>query len=315
MDLSSRLSAVWREHARSFGALARRTWIKSEQDEVLTRAAAIAFYAMMAIVPFLGVLVILSVQLLPDLTGRSPAAVGVGRMTVGHFEAFLKVIFAPEAYDVVKDQITRLQSEPPIAWVSLGLVLTIWLASSPFVVVGDALNRIHGVVESRPLWKVRLIALGMTVLQAAILFVSVLAIVLSPQVGAWLGLSPLMAFVSAVSQWIVTAGVLLLNFSLVYRFGPDCPRPWRWVTRGSIAGTVAFVVETFLFRIYVQDFAHYDRTYGSLGGVMVLLFWFWMSSVILLWSAEINQVIEEANVREDSAASFHTGAAASILAR
>jgi membrane protein len=89
--------------------------------------------------------------------------------------------------------------------------------------------------------------------------------------------------------------MVLLSFALSLYVGPDADQRWEWITPGSLAGSVLFMGVTLLFRVYVQHFANYDKTYGPLGGVMVLLFWFWISSLVLLGAAQVNKIIEEAS--------------------
>ena len=89
--------------------------------------------------------------------------------------------------------------------------------------------------------------------------------------------------------------MVLFSFALTFYVGADAQQSWEWLTPGSLLGTLVFLAFTFVFRIYVQNFASYDKTYGSLGGVMVLLLWFWVSSVVLLAAGQMNKVIENAS--------------------
>jgi membrane protein len=278
----------------SLRELAYRTWKKIDEHEILTRAAAVSYYAMLALVPFLGLVLTITVQLLPDVTGHAGRAVGIGNLTVDRLDATLKTMFPKEAYLVVKDQIARMQKESHPGLISVGLAITIWLASSVFLAVIDAMNRIYGVVETRPFWKLRLTAVFMTVVQAVILVGSLLVIVAWPQIVTWLGLSEPAAMLATVVQWLVVTIMVLLSFALTFYVGPDADQRWEWITPGSLAGSIVFLAETFAFRAYVQNFANYNKTYGSLGGVMILLLWFWLSSVVLLTAAQVNKIIEDA---------------------
>ena len=275
--------------------LAFRTWNKIFENEIFTRAAAVAFYAMLALVPFLGLILTLAVQLLPDVTGGSGKPVGVGNLTVGQLDSTLKSIFPEEAYGVVKDQIARLQKDTHVGLISIGLAITIWLASSLFVAVIDAMNRIYGVTETRPFWKLHLTAIVMTLIQAVILIGSLLVIVAWPQIVRWMGLSAPAAILAEIVQWMVVALMVLASFALTFYVGPDADQRWEWITPGSLMGSLVFLIETFGFRVYVQNFANYNQTYGSLGGVMVLLFWFWLSSVVVLTAGQVNKIIEDAS--------------------
>jgi membrane protein len=279
----------------SFRELITRTWEKIDENEIMTRAAAVAFYAMLTLVPFLALIMTLAIELLPDLTGPSGAAIGFGTMTVGELRETLQNFFPSEAYRVVEDQITRIQKQPKAGLISVSLVVILWLASSLFLAIIDAMNRIYRVAETRPFWKLRLKALAMTIVQAIILVGSLLAIVAWPEVVAAVGLSRPAAMLALVVQWLVVVVMVLLSFALSFYVGPDSDQRWEWITPGSVSGTAAFLVVSYGFRQYVQNFANYDRTYGSLGGVMVLLFWFWISSLVLLTAAQVNKLIEDAS--------------------
>jgi membrane protein len=278
--------------------LAARSWCKVNEHEILTRAAAVSFYAMLACVPFLALVLTVLVQLLPDITGQTPAE-GVNHMTVEELRATLRHLFPREAYAVAEDQIGRLQDQmrrrPPIALLAGSVAMTLWLASSLYTAIIDAMNRIYGVTETRSFVRIRLTAMVMTIIQACILLGSLIAIVAGPEILAWFGFPSGTIVVAAALQWVVIVVMVLLSFALTFYIGPDADQKWEWVTPGSIAGSVVFLMFSFLFRLYVQHFANYNKTYGSLGGVMVLLFWFWVSSLVLLAAGQMNKVIEDAS--------------------
>src|SRR5262249_12842115 len=124
---------------------------------------------------------------------------------------------------------------------------------------------------------------------------SLVAIVAGPEILSLLGLGGASALWVELIKWPIIAVMILLSFALTIYVGPDAETRWEWITPGSLAGTVAFLAFTGLFRAYVQHFGSYNKTYGSLGGVMVLLFWFWVSSLVLLTAAQMNKVIEAAS--------------------
>ncbi|MDR3634418.1 MAG: YihY/virulence factor BrkB family protein [Isosphaeraceae bacterium] len=279
----------------SLRELAIRTWRKANENEVMTRAAAVSFYAMLALVPLLGLVVTLAAQLLPDLTDRTGRTRGVGDLTVAELESTLRAIFPRDAYSVIESQIVRLQQQPPFGLISLGLVVTLWLASSLYVAVMDAMNRIYGVHETRSWLKIRLMAIGMTVSQAVILIGSLVLIITWPHVISGMGLGRPAALLATLIQYLGVTFIVLMSFALTFYVGPDAEQQWEWITPGSVIGAIIFLAVSLLFRVYVQNVAHYDRTYGSLGGVMVLLFWFWISSLVLLVAGQINKIVEDAS--------------------
>jgi membrane protein len=275
--------------------LAVRTWAKVNENEILTRAAAVAFYAMMALVPFLAVVLTITIELLPDLEGPSGVKIAFANMTVGELRQTLHSFFPPEASAVIEGQVTRIQRQRPGGLVSVGLAVTLWLASSLFIAIIDAMDRIYGVTETRSFFKQRLTALVMTIVEAVILVGSLLAIVAWPELVTMMGMSPPAAALATAGQWVAVAVMVLFSFALCFFVGPDANQRWEWITPGSLAGTFAFLLINLGFRVYVQRFARYDQAYGSLGGVMMLMFWFWLSSLVLLTAGQVNKLIEDAS--------------------
>ncbi len=274
--------------------LVARTWRKMNEHEIMTRASAVSFYAMLAVVPFLAIILTIAVGLLPDLTGFTGAK-GVGDRTVVTLEATLRGFFPKDAYAIVADQITRIQKEPPVGLLSLGLIISLWTSSSLFLAIIDALNRIDGVIESRSFLKLRLVGVIMTIFQATILVGSLVLILAWPPILRWMGLSAGVAAIATAIQWAVLFVMVLISFGLTFYVGPDAESRWEWITPGSLIGTACFLLASLGFRVYIQNWTNYNKTYGSLGGVMVLLFWFWISSTVLLTAAQMNKVIEDAS--------------------
>ncbi|MEO6808574.1 MAG: YihY/virulence factor BrkB family protein [Isosphaeraceae bacterium] len=271
-----------------------RTWKKINENEIMTRASAVSFYAMLACVPFMALILTVTVQMLPNpVTGEK----GAGNLTVDQLHSTLRGLVPEEGYQVIDkvmaDQIDRIQKQPPLILLTVGLAITVWLASSLFMAVIDAMNRVYGVEESRPFWKLRLTAIVMTLIQAVILVGSLVAIVAWPVILHWMGLSSGGAIVATAVRWVVIYLMVLLSFALTFFVGPDADQSWEWITPGSLIGTLVFLLGSLGFALYVQNFGNYDKTYGSLGGVMILLFWFWVSSLILLTAGQVNKIIEE----------------------
>lgn len=263
------------------------------EHEIWTRASAIAFSGMMAAVPFLAMLLTICVHLLPDIRpGQSGDAVNA--LTVDWLTHFLKSMFPADAYAIIAEQIARIQQQPPVAWISISVAITMWCASGVFMGIIDALNHIYGVKETRPYWRLRLRAMGMTLVQIAIVLTALLAIIFWPQAATYLGLDMGKWWFSEGVTWLIIVLVVLTSFALSFHIGPDAKQAHRWITPGSIIGTLFFMATCYGVKRYVAEFAHYDRVYGSLGGVMTLLLWFYISSLVLLLAAEINRIIDYA---------------------
>jgi membrane protein len=278
----------------SLRQLAVEMWKRMVAHDAMTWAAAVAFYAMFATVPFLAIVLVTVILRLPDLSGAGRRTTGLGNLTVDQLDTTLKSLFPNEAYILVRDQIAHIQGEPPLALLSLGVVIALWSASNLFLVVIDALNRTYGVKETRSYVKLRLTAMAMTLLQAACLLGSLVAIVAWPQILRLLGMEPhgVVAWVATVVRWSAVFLMVLLSFALTFYVGPDNRHRWAWITPGSLTGTIAFLAFCVLFRLYVQNFGSYNKSLGALGAVMVLLFWFWVVALVLLGAAEMDRTIE-----------------------
>jgi membrane protein len=271
------------------GELLRLAWQFVFEHEVITRASAIAFSGMMAAVPFLAMLITIVVQFLPDM-GPTNAGGGIGALSLEQLEEALKQMFPEGAYQIITDQIARIQSQPPAAIISISVAITLWCASSVYRGIIDAINRVYGVVEARPYWKVWLLSMVMTVVQMAIVIAALVAIILWPSLAGYFGLDTSSWLWGTGVRFLVAFGVVMISFALIFHMGPDVPQRHRWVTPGSIVGTLLFLLTCYGVKLYVSNFVEYDKMYGSLGGVMTLLLWFYLSSLVLLLAAEINRI-------------------------
>jgi len=289
-------------NGHSVRQLAVRAWERMEEHDAMTWAAAIAFYAMFATVPLLGLFLVVTVLQLPDLSGASGRTTGLGNLTVDQLDATLSSLFPREAYVLVRDQIARIQGEPPVGLISLGVAVALWTATSLSLTIIDALNRAYGAEETRSFVRLRLTALALTLLQGTVLVGSLVAIVAWPLILRGLGLDPhgVVAWLATVVRWAAVFLMVLLSFAVAFAVGPAARRRWAWVTPGSLAGAFAFLIFSYLFRLYVQYFGAYDKAYGPLGGILVLLFWYWSVGLVLLGAAEIDRAIEAAAPLGDS---------------
>jgi membrane protein len=196
---------------------------------------------------------------------------------------------------LVARELMRLRAQPPSGLISFGLAAVLWLSSSVFVEIIDAMNFILGVRETRSFWKRRAIAIVMTLSQAAILIAAVVTIVAWPQIVDLLNLSQAAAILATTIHWITVFFTVLLSFALALYVAPDAEQQWEWITPGSLLGTVVLLAFCVVFRIYTQYWANYSTTYGSLGGIIILLSWLWLSAIVLLAAAELNKVIRDAS--------------------
>jgi membrane protein len=283
-----------KRHEPAPGVLARRIWKGIRQHEILTRAAAVTYYALTALVPFLALVVTLGAHLAPDIAGPSGTHAPLGDMTVDEFREALSRLLPQEAYHLVAIEIARIQQQPPVGFLSLGLVLSLWFASGVSWALMDALNRIHEVEETRSYPRLALISLGLTMLQTIIVLGTLSAMVIWPQVSTALGWRYESSLLNHAGQLLILSLASLLSLEVLLHFGPNVRRPWRCASPGSIMATMAFLVTSLLLRQYVRYFGNYGRWYGSLAGVMLLMFWIWINTVVLLVAVLVNMVVEGA---------------------
>jgi membrane protein len=178
-------------------------------------------------------------------------------------------------------------------------LLTIYSASRGVDAVRKALNLAYDVKESRPFWKTELIAYGMTVGGAVLLLVGIAALVAGGEAGLWvsrhIGLADEYVFVWRWLRWPVTAFVIMLAAAWAYYLLPDVDQDFKFITPGSVIGTLVWLATTWGFNEYVAHFGNYNVTYGSIGSVIVLLTWFYITGFVFLLGGETNAILEHAS--------------------
>jgi membrane protein len=191
---------------------------------------------------------------------------------------------------IVGERIKAIASEPKGGLLTVGALVALWSASSGVSALQRALNIIYGVEEGRPFWKARGIALVMTLVTGGLAVVAGLVAVASPVLGNAVG-GPL----GTAIVWLrlpVAGLIMMFVWALLYYALPDVEQSFKFISPGSVIGVVLWVIASWGFSLYVSNFGNYDATYGSLGGIIVMLLWMYISSVVLLLGAEANAVIE-----------------------
>jgi membrane protein len=250
-------------------------------DRILTYAAAMSYYLFFALFPLL-IFVLAFVSVLP-LAGLENWIVS------------LTVSRLPEqAARLVERTIRGILAQERGGLLSLGALLALWGGSSAFASIMDGLNAAYRVEDSRPWWRVRLEAIALTLgLSVFMIIAFVLAVFGGPLLRLVTGaLGPFGTFVVVVLRWAIVLGTITFVVAAVYYFAPDVEQRWRWVTPGSLLFMVTFGGVSAGFSYYVGRFADYDKTYGSLGAVIILLLWMYLLSIFLLLGAELNALLE-----------------------
>ena len=276
----------WKLGGLSFYELGRRLWHESLQDEVLGRAAQLSYYILLALFPMLLVLTALmgvfSVEnYMPELM------------------SYLRQVLPNDALSMVERFLKQVAEGSGTNILSLGGLGALWASSSGMTAIMDALNVVYGVkTDSRPFWRVRLIAIVLTIGLAGFVILSLTLVLYGPSIGAWIadfvGLG--WAFIVAwnLLQWPVVVGIMLLVVGAIYYVCPDIQQDWRWVSPGSAFAVAMWLVVSLGFKLYVDNYGDYNKVYGSIAGVIVLMLWLYWSGMVLLIGGEVNAEIEKA---------------------
>jgi membrane protein len=270
----------------SWTELAKRTAREIMADDLLNLAAQQAYYFFFALFPAL-------------LTFISIASFFSIENLVGEVVAVLGRFAPPEALKIITDQITKISQSGHGGVLTFAFLLTIWSSSGAMVSIITTLNAAYDITEGRPLWKVRFIAMALTLGMAFFILVSIALVLVGPTLGEHLATSlhvgPAFKWTWWVLQWPVVFVLVASGIGLVYYFAPDAEQDWIWITPGSIVATVLWVMVSIGLKIYIAYFGSYNETYGTLGGFIVLLMWFYLSGLAILIGAELNAEIEHAS--------------------
>jgi membrane protein len=260
----------WKE----FGVGIKRELSK---DATTDAAASVTYYGVLALFPFVLFLV-------------SLASLFIQPSDAEKIVQQLSSVAPGPATQIVGDRVRQLAQSKNLTLLGFGALGALWAASGAAMALMRALNMAYDVGEGRPFWKVRGIAILMTLVSSVIALVAaVVAIALGP-IGDAIG-GP----IGASMAWLrlPIAGLLMMFlWALAYYVLPDVQQKFKFITPGSVIGVIVWVVASWGFSKYVANFGSYDKTYGSLGGVIVLLLWMWISSLVILAGAEVNAFIE-----------------------
>ena len=263
--------------------VAQRVWTEASRDNLTVVAAGCAFYALFAIFPALSALTSLY-----GLT-TDPA-------TVENQFSMLSSVLPAEAYDIVIEQIRNLaaSSNRALGWsFGLSIGLALWSVMSLTQAIFAALNIAYEEKERRSFLRFYLSAFLFALAGIIGGVVMLLAIVYVPILFAYAGYSQGFERIISIARWPLMALLVLFLLAALYRYGPCRRRPkWSWVSVGSLFATTLWLLASAGFSFYVAHFAQYDRIYGSLGAVIVLLFWLYLTFYIILLGAEINAELE-----------------------
>ena len=270
---------------RSWRDVLRRTWREFREDDLTLLAAALTYYGVLSLFPAMLVLVSILGLLGPSAT--QSLIDNLASLSPG------------PARDVVTNAIHNLQGASAAAGFAfvLGLLGALWSASGYVGGFMKASNVIYEVEEGRPFWKLRPLQIAVTVLVVLLAAAISLAIVitgpLAHRVGDVIGLGETAVTVWSVAKWPVIAAIVSQIIAFLYWVAPNVRQPgYRWISPGGVLAVVLWVVASGAFAFYVANFGSYNKTYGTLGGVISFLVWMWITNIAILFGAELDAEME-----------------------
>src|SRR2546423_3753703 len=286
------MSSAWALHGQSWQSVAKRVWADIGKDKIFSHAAELAYYFLLALFP-----------LLLFLTSVIGLVIGSGTGLQHSLFNYLGKVLPGSASQLVSDTMLEVSSASGGGKLSFGILAALWAASNGMGAISQSLNAAYHVEESRSWWKQRLIAVGLTI-ALAVLIISALALVLyggkiADGLAASYGFGVVFVVLWKILQWPIVLIFLLLGFAFIYYWAPDLrDQNWRWVTPGSTVAVALWLLVSLAFRLYLHFFDSYSKTYGSLGAVIVLMLWFYLTGASILIGGEINSDIEDVAARK-----------------
>jgi membrane protein len=274
-----------------------RVWARAEEDEILGRAAQLSYYFLLALFPLLLFLITLFGYL--D---------GAGSQLRHKLISYLGTVMPDSAVHLVVVTIDQVTNARGGGKLSFGLAAALWAASSGLNALAQALNAAYDVAETRPWWKVRLISMALTVVIAVLIVAALLIVLYGGRLGHFLAtfIHEGYAFTAAwrILQWPIALAFVFIAFSLIYQVAPNVSAKRRggrlpasdyrrrWLSPGEAIAVILWLLVSLGFRFYLHFFNSYSATYGSLGALIILMLWFYLTGAAILLGGEINCELE-----------------------
>jgi membrane protein len=281
-------ASMWGFGGITWKELAKRVWHEMNEDDVWGRAAQLSYYFLLALFPLLLVMMAL-LGIFADQ----------GTELRNNLIAYLGQVMPASAGELVHKTVEELTNSAGAGKISFGLLATVWAASNGMGAISESLNAAYEVKETRPYWKTRLVAIGLTA-ALALLIISALALLLygfqiADTIAVKAGLGDVFTITWKIVQWPIVLFFILVGFNLIYYFAPDIKKQeWKWVTPGAAIGVALWLLISFGFKAYLSYFNSYSATYGSLGALIIMMLWFYFTGMAIMIGGEVNSEIENA---------------------
>ena len=284
-----RATAPWHIPWAGWKDIFWRVYASVNDNRLLAVAAGVVFYSLLAIFPAIAAFVSLYGLIADASTIDAHLSLAAG-------------IFPAGAVDILHEQITRLAAKSD-AKLSLGFMtglgVALWSANAGMKAIIDALNVVYDEKEKRSFVKLNLLSLLFTFVAILSLMVALAAIVIAPIVFSAVGLSSLFSLAIVVLRWPLLLVLATVALAAIYRYGPSRPEArWQWLSVGSVAAAVGWLISSVLFSWYIAHFGAYNATYGSLGAAVGMMMWMWISAIVILLGGELNAEIEHQTAKD-----------------
>jgi len=260
-----------------------RTYEQLQEDRLLAIAAGVVFYGLLALFP--------AVTALVSLYGLFAQSSNIQDQL-----AFLTTLMPAAAVSIVNEQIARVVSKGNAQLgfgFLVGLGVALWSANAGMKAMIDALNIVYKEEEKRGFFKLNFVSLAFTAGALVSLLFAIGAVVALPLLLDRVGLGRLTSLLIEYGRWPVLGLGIVVGLAVLYRYGPSRREPqWKWVSVGSVLASVLWLAGSVALSYYLEKYAHYDATYGTLGAAIGLMMWMWMTTIVILLAAELNSEIE-----------------------
>lgn len=279
---------VWKLGGMTWKELFLKVKDHIKSDNISDQSAQLSYYFFFAIFP-----------LLLFLTALLGLFVQPGTFLNKSINGYLSAVLPHSASSFIGSILTQISKRTSAGKLSLGLLVALWSASSGMSAIINALNVAYNIKKTRPWWKQKLLAICLTVVVSVLILVAMALVNYGGELGVTLagkfGLGTQFASVWNIVQWPLLLFFMLGAFSIIYYFGPNFHHiHWSLLMPGTVIGVALWLVISFGFRYYVHHFSNYSVTYGSIGAIIILLLWFYVSGIALLVGGEVNSAIEHA---------------------
>jgi len=280
--------SAWKIGGLSWTELGKRLWKKFNDDDVLNRAAILSFYFLLALFP-----------LLLFLTALLGYFAEVGTELRRNLLTNLDSIVPGSAFELIDTTVAEISANSGGGKLSFGLLTALWFASSGMGAIIEALNVAYDIKESRPYWKRTLLAIVLTIALAGSIIAALALMFYGNRIGETMassyGFSMAFTITWKIVQWLFVLAFVFIAFELIYYFAPDLhEQKMLWLTPGAVLSVILWLLVSFLFGTYLEYFNTYSRIYGSLGAVIILMLWLYMTGVAIIIGGEFNSIIEHA---------------------